>query len=395
MSHSLDVDRARRETRGCEAVVHFNNAGASLPPAPVADALYSYLREEELQGGYETMARRAADLETFYSAAARLLNCTPAEIAFTDSATRAWNTAFYAFDFKPGDRILASSSEYGSNLVALLHQAERQGVEIVRVPDDDVGQIDVAALQQLIDARVRLICLTQMPSGNGLINPAAAVGQIAVSASIPYLLDACQAIGQLPLDVEQLGCDILCGTGRKYLRGPRGTGLLYVRKSLLNKLEPNQLNHHAAQLLSADRYQLRTDAKRFECWERSCAGQVALGVAIEYALAWGIGAIRQRIAALASELRQKLNRIEGVTVADRGIEKSGIVTFYTDQVAADQLQKKFLAGGVNTTTVPYSANPIITDTYGYPVLLRTSLHYYNTSQEIDQFMRMLQGFLAD
>jgi len=395
MRQPLDIDRARRETRGCEALIHFNNAGASLPPVPVADALYAYLREEELRGGYETMARRSADLEKFYDAAARLLNCTPAEIAFTDSATRAWNTAFYAFDFKPGDRILASRSEYGSNLVALLHQAEKKGVEIVWVPDDESGQIDVDALQQLVDAKARMICLTHIPSGNGLINPAAAVGQIAKSTGIPYLLDACQAIGQLPLDVEQLGCDILCGTGRKYLRAPRGTGLLYVRKSLLNKLEPSQVNHHAAQLLSADRYQLRMDAKRFECWERSCAGQVALGVAIEYALAWGLEAVRQRIATLASELRQKLTCIEGVTVADKGIEQSGIVTFYTDQVAADQLQEQLLERGINTTTVPYSANPIITDTYDYPVLLRTSLHYYNTSQEIERFMVELQGILAD
>ena len=221
------------------------------------------------------------------------------------------------------------------------------------------------------------------------------IGQIAKSAGIPYLLDACQAIGQLPLDVEQLGCDLLCGTGRKYLRAPRGTGLLYVRKSLLDKLEPNQINHHAAQLLSADRYQLRTDAKRFECWERSCAGQVALGVAIEYALAWGLAGIRQRIAALASELRQKLACIEGVTVADRGIGQSGIVTFYTAQVTADQLQKNFLERGINTTTVPYSANPLLTDTYDYPVLLRASLHYYNTSQEIERFVAELQGFVAD
>ncbi|BCR03862.1 hypothetical protein DESUT3_09310 [Desulfuromonas versatilis] len=248
----FDLARARLETRGCNELIHFNNAGAALPPAPVADALYGYLREEELQGGYEVMDRRSAELEHFYTAGARLLNCTPGEIAFADSATRAWNAAFYALDLRPGERILAGSAEYGSNLVALLHRAKCRGVEIVWVPDDEHGQIDVAALEKLIDPRVKLICLTQVPSGNGLVNPAAAVGRIARGAGIPLLLDACQALGQLPVDVQQIGCDLLCGTGRKFLRGPRGSGLLYVRRALLERLEPAELNHHAADLLSTE-----------------------------------------------------------------------------------------------------------------------------------------------
>jgi len=393
MSQDFDIARARRETRGCEQVIHFNNAGAALPPAAVADALCAYLREEEVQGGYETMARRSAELDNFYGAAARLLNCSTAEIAFTDSATRAWNAAFYAFDFQPGDRILAGSAEYGSNLVALLHQGCTRGVEVVWVPDDAAGQIDLAALAEMIDERVRLICLTQVPSGGGLVNPAASVGQLAKAAGIPYLLDACQAIGQLPLDVEQLGCDILCGTGRKFLRGPRGSALLYVRKALIERLEPQQLNHHAAELLSATGYRLRPDAKRFECWERSCAGQVALGVAIDYALGWGLEAIRNRINRLADTLRHELAAIGGINVTDQGIERCGIVTCFADTVAADQLQQHLSARRINTSTVTFSANPISTRQRGTPTLLRVSLHYYNTDQELDRFIRELKALL--
>jgi cysteine desulfurase / selenocysteine lyase len=393
MAGIFDIVRARRETRGCEAVIHFNNAGASLPPAPVADALYDYLHEEEEQGGYEVMARRAAELEHFYAAAARLLNCTPAEIAFTDSATRAWTSAFYAFGFQPGERILLGSAEYGSNLVALLHQARRTGVELVRVPDDAHGQIDIAALEKLIDERVRLICLTQIPSGGGLVNLAAAVGRVANAAGIPYLLDACQALGQLPVDVEQIGCDLLCGTGRKFLRGPRGTGLLYVRKTLLERLEPAQLNHHAAELLSASAYRLRDDARRFECWERSYAGQLALGVAIGYALDWGLAAINARITDLAAELRRQLAAIDGLTVADRGLELCGIVTFATEQIAAAELQKNLAERGINTSTVPFSANPLSSEPHSHPQLLRASLHYYNTHEELERFIKILRTIL--
>lgn len=393
MSPNFDLARARRETRGCEQLIHFNNAGASLPPIPVAEALYGYLREEETQGGYEVMARRVVELDNFYSAAARLLNCSAEEIAFTDSATRAWSAAFYAFNFQPGDRILAGSAEYGSNLVAMLHQAKRQGVEITWVPDDEYGQIDVAALEGLIDRRVRLICLTQAPSGGGLVNPAAAVGKVAKAAGIPYLLDACQALGQLAVDVEQVGCDLLCGTGRKFLRGPRGTGLLYVRRALLEQLEPNQLNHHAAELLSATSYRLRTDAKRFECWERSCAAQLALGVAIDYALDWGLEAISERIRRIASTLRQELTGIAGITVADQGIEQSGIVTFFAEQRAADRLQQQLALRQINTSVVPFSANPLSSTSRGHPTLLRASLHYFNTSEEIERFTIELKRLL--
>lgn len=389
----FDILRARRETRGCEQLIHFNNAGASLQPVPVADALYGYLHEEEVYGGYEVMDRRVGELDNFYLAAARLLNCLPDEIAFSDSATRAWNAAFYAFDFQPGDRILASSAEYGSNLVALLHQVKRQGVEILWVPDDAAGQIDIKALENLLDARVKLICLTHIPSGGGLINPAAAVGKVAKAAGIPYLLDACQALGQLPIDVDQIGCDVLCGTGRKFLRGPRGTGLLYVRKALTEQLEPNQLNHHAAELLSADRYRLRPDAKRFEYWERSCAGQLALGVAIDYALGWGLEAICERIRLISGILRQKLTEIDGITVTDQGIEQCGIVTFFAEQLSAGQLQQQLALCHINTSTVPSSANPISSARRQHPPLLRASLHYYNTSGEIERFVAALLQLL--
>jgi len=389
----FDVERARRETRGCEARIHFNNAGASLPPIPVADALFDYLREEEEQGGYEVMARRAAELEHFYTAAAKLLNCSADEIAFADSATRAWNAAFYAFDFQPGDRILASSAEYGSNLVALLHQAKRLGVEISWVPDDPSGQIDINSLEDQIDNRVKLICLTQVPSGGGLVNPAAEVGKVAKATGIPYLLDACQALGQMPVDVEEIGCDLLCGTGRKFLRGPRGTGLLYVRKTLLEQLEPNQLNHHAAPLLSANNYQLRMDAKRFEYWERNYAAQLALGVAIDYALAWGLGAISERVRFLAATLRQKLAGLDGVTLADQGVEQCAIVTFYTAQLPANQLQQQLALRQINTSTVPFSANPVSSEKLHHPALLRASLHYYNTVEEIEHFVAELKQLL--
>jgi len=388
------VERARLETRGCGDLIHFNNAGAALMPVPVCDVLHDYHGREELQGGYEVEHEQAVELENFYLAGAALLNCSRDEIAFVDSATRGWTMAFYAFNFQPGDRILTSNAEYGSNLVAMLHQAQRRGVEIVFVPDDQHGQIDIAALEEQLDERVKLIALTHVPSGDGLINPAAAVGRVARAAAVPYLLDACQSLGQLPCDVSLLGCDILCGTGRKFLRGPRGTGLLYVRNSLCEKLDPPLLNHHAAELLSATGYRVSSGAKRFECWERSCAGQVGLGVAIDYARQWGLAAIAQRVQALAATLRAGLAGCDGVQVRDRGVEKSAIVTFSAEQMGAAELQRRLGARRINLATVPYSANPRLCEQQHRPELLRASLHYYNTETEISRFLEELRNLLT-
>ncbi len=264
---AFPLARVRAHTRGCEGVCHLNNAGASLMPATVADMLHGWLADEERHGGYETEAARHADLERFYGAAARLLGCAADEIAFVENATRAWDMAFYGLRLRAGDRMLTSVSEYGSNVIAMLHRARRSGLEIEFMTEDATGQVDVAALsQRLADTSrpVALIAVSHIPTGNGLVNPAAQIGRLARAAGIPYLLDACQSVGQMPLDVEALGCDMLSGTGRKYLRGPRGTGLLYVRREWIAQLDPPFLDQHAAELVRPDHYEVRADARRFE-----------------------------------------------------------------------------------------------------------------------------------
>ena len=390
----INVTKARQETRGAEEVIHFNNAGSSLMPTPVSDTLYSYLRAEEMGGGYETAAREAAALENFYQATAKLLNCAPGEVAFIENATRAWDMAFYSLKFAPGDKILTTISEYGSNVIAYLQQAERYGAELVYVPDDEHGQIDTAALANMIDGNVKLISISHIPTGGGLVNPAAQVGQIAKSAGIPYLLDSCQGVGQIPLDVEALGCDMLSGTGRKYLRGPRGTGLLYVRQAFLEQLEPIILDQHAATLTSPTSYEIREDARRFENWERFFAGQVALGVAIDYALAWGVANIQSRIYQLAATLRERLSELKGVSVTDQGQERCGIVTFHTAQKEAGAIKAALVAQGINVSESSGSGSLVSFQRRNLSAVVRASLHYFNTEAEIDRFIIALKKVLA-
>ena len=384
----IDVPRARRETPGCEHVTHLNNAGSSLPPQLVLDAVVGHLELEARVGGYEAHEQNEAAIERFYGAAAELLGARPEEIAFASSATRAWDMGFYAFPFERGDRILTAVTEYISNYIAYIQIAERTGVEVIPVPNDEHGQVSVDALRELVDERVKLIAITHVPTNGGLVNPAAEIGAVAREAGIPYLLDACQSVGQLPVDVEEIGCDVLSATGRKYLRGPRGTGFLYVRSSLLDRLEPPFLDMRAADWVEPDRYELRPDALRFEEWEQAYAAKIGLATAIDYALGWGLAAIWERVAALGERLRTRLGDVEGVTVRDLGAVRCGIVTFTVDGAGAEELKDRLARERINVTVSPRSSTLLDSQERGLPDLIRASVHYYNTDEELDRLVRV-------
>jgi len=383
---TLDIARLREETPGCANVAHLNNAGSSLPPAAVVDAVVDHLRREAEIGGYEAAAERRDRLEHTYHAVARLIGAAPGEIAVIENATRAWDMAFYAFRFAPGDRILTGRAEYASNWIALRQVAERTGASIEIVPDDEHGQLNVAALERLLDERVKLVSLVHVPTQGGLVNPAAAVGRVTRSAGVPFLLDACQSIGQLPLDVRAIGCDILSATGRKFLRGPRGTGLLYVREDLIERLEPPFLDMHAAEWQPDGSYAVRPDARRFENWETYVAGKVGLGVAADYALEIGLDPIWERVHALAARLRAGLADVPGVTVADRGEVLGAIVTFTVEGKTADGVRRALAADRINVSVTEASAARLDLDPRGIDELVRSSVHYYNTDEEVDRLV---------
>ncbi len=382
---AIDVARARGETPGCANVLHFNNAGAALMPAPVVEATVAHLRLEAGIGGYEAFARAEDRIERVYDSIARLINCRRDEIALIENATRAWDMAFYAFDFRPGDRILTANVEYASNYIAYLQVAKRTGAVVEAIADDDHGQISLAALEAAIDDRVRLISITHVPTNGGLVNPAAGVGRIARAAGVPYLLDACQSVGQMPIDVEAIGCDMLSATGRKYLRGPRGTGFLYVHRDLLERLEPPFLDLHAATWTAPDAYELRADARRFENWESYVAGKVGLGVAIDYALEWGLEAIRDRVYALAEALRARLGALPRVTLRDIGAERCGIVTFTLDGMSAEAVEAALERLAINVSTSSVAGTLLDMQARGLEPVVRASVHYYNDEEEVERF----------
>jgi cysteine desulfurase / selenocysteine lyase len=391
MAEDWDIGRLREETAGCEKSTFFNNAGASLQPRPVVARVIEHLRLEEQVGGYEAADRVAEELAGVYGSVARLLHCAPEEIALQENATRAWEMAFYSLRFAPGDRIVTAANEYASNYIAFLQVAQRTGVEIQVVESDAAGEVDLEALRNLLDDRVKLIALTHVPTNGGLVQPAALVGQLARAAGIPFLLDACQSAGQIHLDVDALGCDMLSATGRKYLRGPRGTGFLYVRNGLLAQMDPPSLDLHAATWVAQGKFEVRPDAKKFETWESAAATRLGLGVAIEYAVALGLKKIERRVQHLAALLREQLTQVKGVTVRDLGRIRCGIVTFTCNGHSPGEVMQRLKANGIAVRTVERSSARIDMEQRGLDELVRASVHYYNTEAEIERLCEAMRA----
>ncbi|HZP31393.1 MAG TPA: aminotransferase class V-fold PLP-dependent enzyme [Acidimicrobiia bacterium] len=382
---SIDVERARADTPGCAHVLHLNNAGASLPPAAVLDAVVAHLELEARLGGYAAADATADRMEAVYTSVARLIGAQPDEIALVENATRAWDLAFYSFGLGPGDRVLTSRSEYASNVIAMLQVARRRGVSVEVVPDDEHGQLSVDALRAMLDERVRLVAVGWIPTQGGLVNPVAEVGAVTRAAGVPFLLDACQAVGQLVVDVDAIGCDLLSATGRKYLRGPRGTGFLYVRRGLVEALEPPFLDVHSARWVATDRIEVRADARRFETWECSHACRLGLGAAVDYALALGSDAVEERVLALGEQLRAQLGAIPGLELHDQGERRCGIVTFTLDGVDPFDLAARLRADAINISVSTIDFARFDFEARGLSAVARASVHYYNTDDELGRF----------
>lgn len=380
----IDVDRIRADTSRVDEIVHLNSCGSSLPPSAVVDAQIDYLREEQHRGGYETATARADELGDLYAATALMLGCSIEEVAFQGSAIEGWWRAFLSIPLSPGDRVLASRSEYQGNAFGLL-QARARGVDVDVVPNDAAGTIDVSTLEAMLDERVKLVCLTQISMANGAVHPAADVGRVCRAAGVPFLLDACQVAGQRPIDVDGIGCDFLVYTGRKFLRGPRGTGILYARRSTVDRLGPSPfVDGRSAVWVDPDHWQHAPGARRFEVGERNYAGQVGLAVATRYALDLGLDAIADRVGLLADRLRSTLIGIDRVVVCDQGRDRSGIVTFTVDGITAADVQAALADQGIFVGAPSRQNAQWDLGIRGIDAVVRAGVHYFNTDADLDR-----------
>lgn len=380
------VAQLRQDTPRCQQIVHLNNAGTALSPRPVVEAVTSFLSLEQELGGYEAELARAQELEGVYASLARLVGGRSEEIALTQNATRAWGMIFYSLAFRSGDRVLTCRSEYASNFIAFLQRQRQTGLEIVVLEDDSNGAVCLESLERELTPNTRLVAINHMPTNGGLVQPAEEIGQIVKGHPALYLLDACQTAGQLPLNVERLGCDALSATSRKYLRGPRGLGFLWSKAELTRALEPAMLDLHAATWYRADDYHLRPDARRFECYEGFVAGRLGLGAAAEYALEIGLENSWPRIQDLAALARRGLAEIPEIAVHDLGRTKGGIVTFTSSRRNADEVRALLASREINVWTCSANSARLDMEARHLEKVVRASFHYYNLDQEVERFL---------
>ncbi|MFT7476031.1 MAG: selenocysteine lyase/cysteine desulfurase [Verrucomicrobiales bacterium] len=388
-----EIEAQRAITPGTAHVTHLNHAGSSLPPQSVLDTQVRHLELEATIGGYEAAASAAEAEGAVYASIASLLGAKPTEIARAEHASIAWCQGFWSLPMEQGQRILTVEAEYGANAVSYLRAKERYGIEIEVIPSDASGQVDLDALDSALGQDVALVAITHVPTNGGLINPAAEVGALTRKAGVPFLLDACQSAGQMALDVHELGCDMLSVTGRKYLRGPRGSGFLYVSEEILPRLNTDHPDHFSALWVEPDRYELQPDARRFEYWEFNHAAWLGLGTAVDHALAVGVDRIEATVQRRAEELREAL-REHGFEPRDLGERRSGIVTTTCDRVDPFAVKKALGAKRINISVAGPEATLWDSVRRDLPPLLRLSVHYLTTREEIDSAIDALVAVRA-
>jgi selenocysteine lyase/cysteine desulfurase len=389
----IDLERLRAETPGCSSRVHLNNAGASLMSSPVIRAITTHLELEAELGGYEAQDAQSEEIAAAYQAIARLIGGSARNIAFTENATASFAQALSAVPFNRDDIILTTRNDYASNQIQFLSLQARLGVRVIHAPDKPQGGVDTSKMIDLIEQhRPKIVCVTHVPTNSGLIQDIQTVGAACRSAGVIYLVDACQSVGQMPIDVGDIGCDFLSATARKFLRGPRGCGFLYVSDRILQQgLEPLFIDMHGASWTGENSYQAIDSAKRFENWEFAWSLVLGTAVAAEYATSIGIGAIQSRVASLLGLLRRELSEIDGVDVLGNDDELGGIVTITVQDCDPTKIVTRLRSQNINVSAQGREHAVIDYDKKKVAGALRISPHYYNTNAEIESLLRAIES----
>ena len=389
------LQQLRRDTPACTHVTHLNNAGAALMPDPVYTAITDHLSLERDIGGYEAAERAADRIAAAYRSIAAVVGASERNIAIVPHATAAFAQALAAFDFNAGDRIVTSEADYVSHQLMFFALAGRRGVEIVRAANGPDGGVDPDDVRRLAaHPRCRLVSICWMPTNSGLVQDVQAVGAICRQIGVPYLVDGCQAVGQIPIDVAALQCDFLTATGRKFLRGPRGIGFLYASDTVLDRaLYPSTIDTRGARWTADEAFVIDDSARRFEHWEFPYALVLGLGAAADYAIGVGVEAASVRARSLAVRLRSLLAPVDAWRVLDDHPNASAIVTVslgaFDPQHAVALLQR----AGFNASVTFREWARFAMGRAGVEAALRVSPHYYNTEDEIDRFVLTLKDLV--
>jgi selenocysteine lyase/cysteine desulfurase len=381
MNPAIDTAALRARTPGTGGAHHLNAAGAAIPTEQTVARIVEHLELEARIGGYEAAAQARPLLDAVYDSAAAMLGADPEEIALAESATVAWRRALAALRLRAGDRVVLSHSTYVSCALHLLALERERGILLEVLPCGDDGAVDLGALAGALQRPAKLLVLSHVPTTSGLVEPVERAGALARDAGVTFALDATQSVGQLPVDVRTIGCDIAFTTGRKFLRGPRGTGILYVRAGL--GLEPYAPDVRGADWVGDREWRTSTDARRFETWEAAHALRLGLGNALDEALALGPTAIAAHLVPMAAGLRAALANVPGVAIADPPRSPSAIVTFNVKGTSAGTVAARLGDRRVHVVAVPAGHGRWDLGARGLDEIVRASPHVHNDRSDLE------------
>ena len=390
-SKALDI--LRKDTPGCSQRIHLNNAGAALMPKPVISAIKSHIDLEAQIGGYESADQQADEIDQFYYQAARFFGGVPTNYAFVANATDAYSRALSSIPFSPGDVILTSLNDYISNQIAFLSLKKRFGIEVQYLANTTDGLIDVeAAKNRIAQDPPKLVAISHVPTNSGIIQPVESIGQICKRHNILYLVDACQSMGQIEVDVNKIRCDFLSGTFRKFLRGPRVAGILYVSDRILKDgYEPLFIDMRGAIWTGPDVYNQLGSAKRFEDWEFSYALLLGSREALKYANKIGIAAISERAVGLANIIREQLKDESKIRILDQNVPLGAIITMEVQGITQTDLGQYLAKHRVNHSFSTYDNAVLHFEEKKVDWALRVAPHYYNNEDEISTFCDLIKN----
>lgn len=360
---------------------YFNNCGAGLMSPQTLNVIENHLRREIAVGAYRAAQESRIPMEEFYGRVARLLNAaSPNDVAFMDSASRAWNMALYGAELRPGDRVLTLSSEFGTNVLTLFHRARQVGASVEVIQCDAEGHFAMDDFAAAIAKGARMVAISHVVAHASIVNPVHEIGQLTNRYGAIYLVDGCQGVGQISVDVEAIQCDAYTGTGRKWLRGPRGTGFLYVKSSA--PFRTPHIDLSAADLVIGKDGQVvgvevRTDARQFELWERSVAGMLGLSSAIGEYLAMQPGYVTDRIQTQADRLRAVVSDNPHLRLLGRRQSESGVIGFYlTEPKREGVVRENIERAGLGISTMSSWDCPLHFPQNGATTIFRLAPHYY-------------------
>jgi cysteine desulfurase/selenocysteine lyase len=396
-----DVANCRKDFPVLEQTVnghpltYLDSAASAQQPAVVIDAVARYQRKDHanVHRGVHTLSARATEayegardkLRSFINATSR------SEIVLTSGTTDAINLVAQSFcrpRIGPGDQILITHLEHHSNIVPWQIVCEQTGAELVVAPIDDVGQVELEPLFELMSGSVRLLAIGHVSNALGTINPLRQIIDQAQKREIPVLVDGAQGVPHLPVDVQDLGCDFYAFSAHKMF-GPTGSGVLYGREALLDKMPPYQGGGDMILEVSFDGTVYNDLPHKFEAGTPNISGVIGHGAAVDYVQAAGMQNIHDHEAALHDYMVSELGKLDGIRLIGTAAKQASVQSFMLNDIHPHDVGTILDQQGVAIRTGHHCAMPVMQH-FGLPGTARASLGLYNNSDDIDRLTAALE-----